>query len=93
MYSCHVTGSRPESSEGDNCQYDHHHQQQHHHLHHHQGPLLDPMAISMIPAEFESFGGASGLPQSQSRIRELQQQLKMSGLNTDDSGLPQGSLV
>eukprot|EP00095_Tigriopus_kingsejongensis_P005733 maker-scaffold28_size608977-snap-gene-0.11 protein:Tk05733 transcript:maker-scaffold28_size608977-snap-gene-0.11-mRNA-1 annotation:"hypothetical protein N866_13520" len=76
-----LSGSRPESSDGDHPQY--HNSQP-------QGSvaLLDPMAISLMPPEFE-------LPSDDPRLQDVQQQLQMSRLAENDSSkfAPKGSLV
>ena len=91
-----IIGSRPESSEGEPPQYQPpppppgSGQQQ--------PPMLDPMAISMMPPEFECPPSSNG-----SRIQELKQRLERSrsgvcigaddAADSDGSYAPKGSLV
>ncbi|XP_059083066.1 putative ankyrin repeat domain-containing protein 20A2 [Tigriopus californicus] len=81
-----LSGSRPESSDGDNPHYPHSHAQG-------TAALLDPMAINLMPPEFELPPLSSG---QESRLQDVQAQLQMSHIKESDPSKkfpPKGSLV
>ena len=97
-----LTGSRPESSEGDHPAYQNAHGGIPGAHHGNAQALLDPMAISLMPPEFER--PLPPPPTQGNRISQLSQQLQMAQLTSGgeaaaNDGIhratfaPKGSLV
>ena len=81
------SGSRPQSSEGDQAHLTHGDDKQ-------KMLLLDPMAINMIPPELEeNNNNATNLPTNEDNVNSLEERL--TGMRIMDNSLygPRGSLV